>query len=55
MSGTEELSPEDRLWIAILMKDEILMTMDDGFATWRLREGDFPERIIQAYLKERNQ
>ena len=43
----------DALWLAILMRSPGLVGMTQREATRYLRDGDFPERIIDAFVRQR--
>ena len=46
-------SPQDRVWVAVLLGDRDLHQMSEAEVHSTLLESDFPDRVIAAYLAAR--
>ncbi len=55
MSSTNNhLTPEERVWVEILLRDEQVGSLDGSKTRALLTEQRFPKRIIEAYLRSRS-
>lgn len=50
---THSMTPEDNLWLAILEREPKLGDMKEGEVRLYLREGGFPEKLVEEFLKSR--